>query len=64
MRLHLIAHDLKQGDVVLSRGNYRDKTVALTEYPSEKDTLITWSCGGKTRYNSLTELDVWRSDKS
>ena len=61
MRLTLISFDLKQGDVVLAKGNYRDKTVALVVPTSEKDVTVTWTCGGQTRYNALTELDVWRS---
>lgn len=61
MRLTLISFDLKQGDIVLAKGNYRDKTVALVVPTSDKDVTVTWTCGGKTRYNALTELDVWRS---
>jgi hypothetical protein len=61
MRLTLISFDLKQGDIVLAKGNYRDKTVALVVPTSDKDVTVTWTCGGQTRYNALTELDVWRS---
>ena len=60
MRLTLISFDLKPGDVVLAKGNYRDKTVALVVPTSDKDVMVTWTCGGQTRYNAMTELDVWR----
>lgn len=60
MLLTLITMDLCPGDVVISRGNYRDKTVAEVETLSEKDTLVTWTCGGCTRYNPLTTHTVLR----
>ena len=29
-------------------------------YGGELDVMVTWTCGGQTRYNAMTELDVWR----
>ena len=60
MRLTLISFDLKPGDVVIAKGNYRDKTVTLVVPTYYKDVTVTWTCGGQTRYNAMTELDVWR----
>ena len=60
MILNLITLDLRPGDVVIAKGNYRDKTVAAVELTPKKDKLITWTCGGQTRYNALTEHEVWR----
>ena len=60
MRLTLISFDLKLGDVVLAKGIYRDKTVTLVVPTYDKDVTVTWTCGGQTRYNAMTELDVWR----
>lgn len=44
MRLTLISFDLKPGDVVLAKGNYRDKTVALVIPTYYKDVMVTWTC--------------------
>ena len=60
MRLKLISFDLRPGDIVLAKGNYRDKTVTLAVPTYDKDVMVTWTCGGQTRYNAMTELDVWR----
>ena len=62
MLLRLITFDLRIGDIVIAKGNYRDKTVAMIEHVSDKDSLVTWSCGSKTRYNQLTEHQVWRGE--
>lgn len=62
MILFLATIDLKPGDVVLSNGNWRDKTVNSTKQLEGCYILVNWSCGGQTRYRCDFEHKVVRAE--